>query len=206
MTSANPGARGTTRKGTKTAVVLFGVVAVMTGLAFASAPLYRLFCQVTGYGGTPRTEVVAAPEATSEHFITVKFDANVNSSLPWRFAPSQREVRLKLGEQRLAFYDAENDSDQPVTGTAVFNVTPFKAGIYFNKIDCFCFTEQTLQPGERVAMPVSFYVDPEILEDPETRDVSVITLSYTFYPIDDDEAEDDVAAQASNHTVENSGG
>ena len=205
MSSVNRNSRAVPRNGTKTAVLLFGLVAAMTGLAFASVPLYELFCQVTGYGGTPRTEAVEAPTATSEELITVRFDANVNTSLPWRFAPLQRRVELKLGEQSLAFYEAVNDSDRPVTGTAVFNVSPYKAGIYFSKIDCFCFTEQTLQPGQRVSMPVSFFVDPEILDDPNTRDVSIITLSYTFYPVEDDEADDDVATEANLEAAANSG-
>ncbi len=177
-----------------TALVLFAVVAGMTGLAFASVPLYRLFCQVTGYGGTPRTEAVALPATAVSEQITVQFDANVNPALPWRFAPGQRQVRVRLGEQNLAYYEAVNDSDRPVTGTAVFNVSPYKAALYFNKIDCFCFNEQTLTPGQQVSMPVSFYVDPAILDDPNTRDVSVITLSYTFYPVEDDGGDEPAAA------------
>jgi cytochrome c oxidase assembly protein subunit 11 len=174
------------RKRAVTAAVLFGVVGAMVGLSFASVPLYRLFCQATGYGGTPKTENVAAPAAISDHVVTIRFDANVNSALPWRFEPGQREVTLRLGEEALIHYTAENLSDAPITGTATFNVTPYKAAQYFSKIECFCFTEQRLSPGEEVAMPVSFYVDPALLDDVDARDVKTITLSYTFYPADKD--------------------
>ena len=173
------------RKRTVTAAVLFGVAGAMVGLSFASVPLYRLFCQVTGYGGTPNTENVAVPAAVSVHVVTIHFDANVNSALPWRFKPGQREVTVRLGEEALIHYTAVNLSDTPVTGTATFNVTPFKAAQYFSKIECFCFTEQRLSPGEEVAMPVSFYVDPALLDDVDARDVKTITLSYTFYPADE---------------------
>jgi cytochrome c oxidase assembly protein subunit 11 len=170
---------------TVTAAVLFGVVGGMVGLSFASVPLYRLFCQVTGYGGTPNTESVAVPATVSDHVVTVRFDANVNSALPWRFKPGQREVRVRLGEEALIHYTAVNLSDAPITGTATFNVAPYKAAQYFSKIECFCFTEQRLLPGEEVAMPVTFYVDPALLDDVDARDVKVITLSYTFYPADE---------------------
>ena len=175
----------TGRNRTVTAAVLFGVVGGMVGLSFASVPLYQLFCQVTGYGGTPNTRSVAVPAAVSDHEVTVRFDANVNSALPWRFKPGQREVRVRLGEETLIHYTASNLSDAPITGTATFNVTPYKAAQYFSKIDCFCFTEQKLSPGQEVAMPVSFYVDPALLDDVDARDVKMITLSYTFYPADE---------------------
>lgn len=173
----------------RTAVILFTVVGAMVGLSFASVPLYRLFCQVTGFDGTPQV-ATAAPAARpagqdSDRTVTVFFDANVNSKLPWRFAPDQRRVVLSGGEERLAFYTARNLSTTTMTGTATFNVTPYKAARYFNKIDCFCFTEQILDPGQEAAMPVQFYVDPEIFSDPETRDISNITLSYTFFRADD---------------------
>ncbi len=168
-------------KNLKTAAVLFTVVAGMVGLAFASVPLYRIFCQVTGLGGTPGVQASAPEEKTDTDFI-VRFDANTNPDLPWKFKPVQREVHLKLGEEKLAFYQATNMSDKPITGTATFNVTPLKAGQFFVKIDCFCFTEQTLEPGQTIDMPVTFYVDPEIYEKVNTRDVKTITLSYTFYP------------------------
>lgn len=167
-----------------TALALIGVVVGMTGLAFASVPLYRLFCQVTGYGGTPRVAVdgpAAGSVDTAGRTVTVRFDANVNPALPWRFRPEQRRVEVPLGESALAFYRAENLSDMPVIGTATFNVTPNKAAPYFVKVQCFCFDEQRLEAGAGVDMPVSFYVDPAIAEDPDTRDVSTITLSYTFF-------------------------
>ena len=173
-------------KNLKTAMVLFTVVAGMVGLAFASVPLYRIFCQVTGLGGTPGVEASAPEEKTDTDFI-VRFDANTNPDLPWKFKPAQREVHLKLGEEKLAFYEATNLSDKPITGTATFNVTPLKAGQFFVKIDCFCFTEQTLEPGQTIDMPVTFYVDPEIYEKVNTRDVKTITLSYTFYPKEEEE-------------------
>jgi cytochrome c oxidase assembly protein subunit 11 len=164
-----------------TAIALFGVVAGMTGLAFASVPLYRLFCQVTGYDGTPRTENVALPATVADAWVTVRFDANVNSALPWRFKPVQREVRVRLGEEVLVHYTATNLSDTPVTGTATFNVAPFMAAPYFNKVQCFCFSEQILAPGEEISMPVLFYVDPAMADDIDAREVKKITLSYTFF-------------------------
>ncbi|MBO9507594.1 MULTISPECIES: cytochrome c oxidase assembly protein [Thalassospira] len=163
--------------------VLLSCVAIvggMIGLSYASVPLYALFCQVTGYGGT--TQVATdAPRDVSEKTIKIRFNADVNSRLPWQFKPEQREITVKLGEDNLAYYMAENMSVKPITGQALYNVTPLKAGQYFSKIACFCFDEQTLEPGQRVDMPVSFYVDPAIAEDPNTRDVKTITLSYTFY-------------------------
>ena len=164
------------------ALLLVSLVAGMTGLAFASVPLYRIFCQVTGYGGTPRIGALpAAPAAAAGHTITVRFDANVNGSLPWDFRPGQRQVTVALGQSTLTHYRARNLSDAPTVGTATFNVTPHKAAQYFAKIQCFCFTEQPLGPGEQADMGVSFYVDPAILEDPNARDVGTITLSYTFF-------------------------
>lgn len=175
------------KKNGKFALILSTFVAGMVGLSFASVPLYQLFCQVTGYGGTLNTENVAAPSSTSEKTIKVRFDSNISPKLAWRFAPLQREVTVKLGEQTLAFYEAENIGASPLTGQAIFNVTPFKAAPYFSKIECFCFTEQTLTAGQVVPMPVQFYVDPEIYEDPATKDIGTITLSYTFYPLEEDE-------------------
>lgn len=163
---------------------LCGVVAGMTALAYAAVPFYELFCRVTGYGGT--TQVAeAAPESISERTVRVRFNADINSRLPWRFRPVQREVTVRLGEENLAFYEAFNRSDRPVKGMATFNVTPLKAGEYFSKIHCFCFDEQTLDAGQSVDMPVSYFVDPGIAEDPNTRDVKTITLSYTFFRADD---------------------
>ena len=169
------------KKNRLTAVVLFTVAGSMVGLAFAAVPLYRLFCQVTGFGGTPKI-AAQAPAESSEKTITVRFDANVNPALAWRFVPEMAQVTVRAGEPTLAYYRAYNLSDAPLTGTATFNVTPFKAGEYFSKIDCFCFTEQRLAAGEEVAMGVQFFVDPEIFNDPNTQDVTTITLSYTFFP------------------------
>ena len=163
-------------------IVLVSVLGGMVGLSYAAVPLYRLFCQVTGYAGTPRTDVQAGPVAVAEERITVRLDANVNSDLPWRFRPETPQVSARLGETVLAHYLAKNLSSSAVVGHATFSVTPYKAAQYFAKVECFCFTEQRLEPGEEVPMAVSFYVDPEILNDPDARDVRTITLSYTFYP------------------------
>jgi cytochrome c oxidase assembly protein subunit 11 len=156
---------------------------LMLGLAFASVPLYRLFCQVTGFGGT--TQRAIAPSTTTvDKNVTVRFDGNVSNGLRWSFEPVVRTVDLQLGENRVVAYRATNVSDKPLTGTASFNVTPDAAGAYFNKIECFCFTEQTLKPGESIEMPVSFYVDPEFANERATRGISQITLSYTFFPVE----------------------
>ncbi len=170
------------RRNIATAAGLMAVVVAMGGLAYASVPLYRWFCQVTGYGGTTQV-AAAAPAAAHDRSVTVRFNADVNSRLPWRFQPVERSIRVKLGEEALAFYRARNIGDRPVTGTATFNVTPLKAGPYFAKLDCFCFTEQTLAAGHSVDMPVSFYVDPEMAKDRNLDDVKTITLSYTFFPV-----------------------
>ncbi len=160
----------------------------MTGLAFASVPLYRLFCQVTGYGGT--TQVAeTAPGQVFERRITVRFNADVNPKLPWHFQPLERAVTLRVGEPGLAFYRAVNLTDRPVSGTATYNVTPLKAGQYFNKTQCFCFDEQRLEAGEAVEMGVSFFIDPAILEDRNLDDVTTVTLSYTFFRSLEDEAD-----------------
>lgn len=167
--------------------LIFGGLAVgMVGVAFAAVPAYRLFCQVTGYGGTPSVMAQGsdAPQVI-DRVMTVAFDASINGSLPWRFVPAQRTVQVKVGEPGLAFYTATNLSDQPITGTATFNVTPLKAGRHFTKVDCFCFTEQTLQPGETVDMPVTFHIDPSIIDDRNATEVRTITLSYTFFRQDD---------------------
>jgi cytochrome c oxidase assembly protein subunit 11 len=170
---------GATRNAT-VALVLGGLVIGMVGLAFAAVPLYRLFCQVTGFGGT--TQVAESPPAEAvQRLIKVRFNADVNRDLPWRFWPEQREVVLRVGEPGLVFYGAENLSSEPVTGTATFNVTPLKAGQYFNKVQCFCFDEQKLAPGETARFGVSFFVDPAILQDRNLDEVTAITLSYTFF-------------------------
>ncbi|MGE0023112.1 MAG: cytochrome c oxidase assembly protein [Hyphomicrobium sp.] len=178
-------------------VVLFCVGALLTMAAatWAAVPLYRMFCQVTGYGGTPmRAE--RAPDTVVDRTITVRFDANVAPGLPWEFQPEQRTLELKLGETALAFYKAHNTSDVAVTGSASFNVSPDGAGAFFSKIECFCFTEQTLQPGQTVDMPVSFFVDPSMLADRDARVIKEITLSYTFYPSEKSGAKAEVKGEA----------
>ena len=170
-----------TRNG-RTAALAFLLVAAMVGLAFASVPLYRLFCQVTGFGGTTQA-ADSAPGAVAR-MIAVRFDANTAPALPWVFEPVDTQRRVAIGARNIALYTARNLSDRPVTGTATFNVTPSQAGQYFSKIQCFCFNEQTLAPGEEVRMPVVFFVDPAILDDPSARNISEITLSYTIYPVD----------------------
>lgn len=164
----------------RTALLGGVVVLAMIGLTAASVPLYRLFCQVTGYGGTTQ-RAEAAPGAVAGPVLTVLFNADVAPDLPWRFRPAQRHLEVRAGEQHLASYTAENRADGPVVGTATFNVTPHKVGVYFHKLACFCFEQQTLEAGERVEMPVSFFVDPALFEDPSTREVRQITLSYTFF-------------------------
>lgn len=169
------------RRNRRTMFAILGVVAGMGGLAYASVPLYDLFCRVTGFGGTPG--IAEAPsEVTVDRKITVRFDASVNSKLPWRFAPAQEPVTVNVGETALVFYRAENKATVANTGTATFNVTPLKAAKYVDKIDCFCFTEQRLEAGESADMAVSFFVDPAIMEDRLLDDVNTITLSYTFFP------------------------
>jgi cytochrome c oxidase assembly protein subunit 11 len=162
-----------------------GIVVAMVGLAYASVPLYRLFCQATGYQGATRT-ALQAPQAATGASITVRLDANVNSSLPWSFAPETPAVKLALGESVTAVYRVKNLSDRPTTGSATFNVTPFDSGQYFNKIQCFCFTEHTLKPGESAELPVTFFVDPKIRDNPDTADIQTITLSYTFFRAQDE--------------------
>ena len=166
----------------RTALIMAAIVAAMLGLAFASVPLYRIFCEATGFGGTPLRAEQAPGAAAGQ--VGVRFDANIHPGLPWRFEPEQTTVRIKPGAQTRIFYKAQNLSARPWTGQAVFNVSPDQAGKYFKKIQCFCFTEQTLKAGETVDMPVLFFVDPKIKQDPDTKDIDEITLSYTFYPVE----------------------
>jgi cytochrome c oxidase assembly protein subunit 11 len=170
---------------TRTALLAASFALGMTGVGYASVPLYRIFCQVTGFAGTTRMAVgEAAPGAVAGKTMSVRFDANHSNALPWEFKPEKAKEQVAIGARDIAFFSAKNLSDKPVTGTATFNVTPVHAGKYFTKVQCFCFTEQTLKPGVQVRMPVIFYVDPKILDDPAARDIEEITLSYTFYPVD----------------------
>jgi len=157
----------------------------MLGLAFASVPLYRVFCQVTGFGGTTQ-KAEAAPGAVAGQ-IGVRFDANIDPALPWKFEPVQETVRIHPGARTTIYYQATNYTARSTTGQAIFNVTPEIAGKYFSKIECFCFTEQTLKPGQTVKMPVIFFVDPKLRDDPDTKHIDEITLSYTFYPVENPE-------------------
>ena len=170
----------------KTGFLAAALAVSMVGVGFAAVPLYRLFCQVTGFGGTTmRVDAAqAATVAVTNKTMVVRFDANQRGGLPWEFKPERPTDTVSIGAKDMSIYIAKNLSNEPVTGTATFNVTPALAGQYFNKIQCFCFTEQTLKPGEQVRMPVLFYVDPKIMTDPETKDIEEITLSYTFYPVE----------------------
>jgi cytochrome c oxidase assembly protein subunit 11 len=167
----------------RTAARLLGVVLVMGSLAWASVPLYDLFCRVTGWGGT--TDVAKSPlDAPLEEMVTIRFDASTASGMPWEFKPEQVKMPIRIGEEGLAYYEAYNPTSRRIAGTASFNVAPFSAGAYFSKIDCFCFELQVLEPGQRVSMPVSFFIEPAILDDPDARFVKTITLSYTFHDVD----------------------
>ena len=171
---------------TRTAVLATALGVSMTGLGYASVPLYRMFCQATGFGGTTQRLIGGqAPGAIVGQTMSIRFDANHASSLPWEFKPESARELVTIGARDITFFSAKNLSDKPVTGTATFNVTPSQAGKYFTKIQCFCFTEQTLKPGVQVRMPVIFYVDPKIMDDPAANDIEEITLSYTFYPVDE---------------------
>lgn len=173
------------RRNAKTGMLALLLAVAMVGLGFAAVPLYRIFCQVTGFGGTvQKAEGMAAPGAVAGQMISVRFDANHRSDLPWRFSPEVNRQTVTIGGRNTTNFIARNLSDKAVTGTATFNVTPTQAGQYFTKVQCFCFTEQTLKPGEEVRMPVIYFVDPRILDDPDARDIEEITLSYTFYPVD----------------------
>ena len=173
----------TGRDNNKTLIKLVGVVCVMGSLSFASVPLYDWFCRVTGYGGT--TSVAdGGSDLVLDREVTIRFASATERGMPWQFKPVATTMKVKIGETGLAFYEASNPTDRTVAGSASFNVTPFTAGGYFSKIDCFCFEEQVLVPGETVQMPVTFFVDPEIVEDDEAKLIHTITLSYTFHEID----------------------
>lgn len=187
MSDANPAVpdagapRGNRRRKRLTALVAIGVVAGMVGLSFAAVPLYRLFCQITGYGGTTQ-RADALSDRVLDRTVLVQFDSNTAGSLPWRFGPEQRSVTVRLGEPIEVAYRAENLADRAVAGQAVFNVVPDEVGAYFVKVDCFCFTRQELEAGESAVLPVLFYVDPALADDPVLDYIDTITLSYTFYP------------------------
>lgn len=164
------------------AIALAALAGGMLGLAFAAVPLYNLFCSVTGYGGTTQ-RATAGAERVLDRTVMIRFDANTAGGLGWTFRPEKNMVTVKIGESKLALYEAVNDTDREMTATATFNVSPPSAGAYFNKLQCFCFTEQTLKPGERIDMPVVFFLDPAMVEDADLDEVSTITLSYTFFPV-----------------------
>ncbi len=170
------------RRHRATALWCAALVAAMVGAAYASVPLYRLFCQVTGFDGTPR--IASAPSTqVLDKTVDIRFDANVAPGLAWRFEPARNTLQVRIGENTLAFYRATNLSDRPLRGTATYNVLPEQAAPFFNKLECFCFKEQLLQPGETLEMPVSFFIDPQIVGDKDAHGVRHITLSYTFYPV-----------------------
>ncbi len=181
---ANPGVDNRNRR---VGLMALAFALGMLGLGCASVPLYRLFCQVTGFGGTTQrvSEAEAAAVSVSAKTMSIRFDANVDRTLPWRCHPERTTDTVQLGGRKMAIYLAKNLSDKPITGIASFNVSPAQAGRYFDKVQCFCFNEQTLQPGQEVRMPVIYYVDPKIMDDPDANDIEQITLSYTFHPIAD---------------------
>ena len=168
------------RSTAKSALMLVGVVVFMGGMAWAAVPFYDWFCRVTGFGGTTNA-AEAGSDVILDKTIKVRFDGSIERDFPWTFKPVQREMEIRIGETGLAFYEAYNPTDKPVAGSASYNVTPFEAGGFFTKIDCFCFEQQVLQPGERVQMPVTFFVDPEIVDDRDAKYTKTITLGYTFY-------------------------
>jgi cytochrome c oxidase assembly protein subunit 11 len=168
-------------KNRRVALSAAAVACAMVGLAYASVPLYKLFCEATGFGGTTQV-ATAAPKDIANQTITIRFDSNIDSSLGWNFHAKQTRQTIRIGEVTMAAFSVENFGTKETTGTAAFNVTPVAAGAYFNKIECFCFTEQTLKAGETAELPVQYFVDPAILQDADARNIHEITLSYTFYP------------------------
>lgn len=183
----------TERSNRRLAVVCLGFFAGMLGMAYAAVPLYDMFCRVTGYGGTTQ-RVEQYSQTVLDQTVKVRFDANVAGGLPWQFKPMQRDVTIKIGETTQVSYEAKNTFSTPAAGRASFNVTPQLAGAYFMKVECFCFTDTELAPGESMDMPVVFYVDPEIVNVPELKNIHTITLSYTFFPIDDGKPQTSAAA------------
>lgn len=187
----------------RTSIALATIVVLMVGAAFAAVPLYEVFCQATGYGGTTQRADTGSSKVI-EREIRILFNADKARDLPWQFDPAQREMRVKVGQNRLAFYKAKNNSNHAVRGVATYNVTPLTAGIYFSKIECFCFSEQVLEAGQEVDMPVSFFIDPEIADDPNMDHIRTITLSYTFYrqEQEDDEAAEGVSFETTDNAIE----
>lgn len=188
----------------RTALRLVGVVIAMGSLAWASVPLYDLFCRVTGWGGA--TDVASAAGEVLDRTIKVRFDASLERGMPWEFYPVQREMEIRIGQEGLAFFEAYNPTDRVIAGTASYNVAPFAAGAFFSKIQCFCFDMQVLEPGQRVTMPVSFFVEPEIVDDPDASRVPVITLSYTFHETDLPEDWEPTQAAITIETIDNARG
>ncbi len=186
------------RRNRMLAGVVAAIMAGMTGMSFAAIPLYRMFCAATGFGGTPDIAGAVAPGGSGQS-IRVRFNADTDPGLPWIFAPDQTEVSLNLGDEQVAFYHAVNKSSRPVTGMALYNVTPEKVGKYFHKTACFCFNQQTLSPNQSMEFPVSFWVDPAIRTDPNTADIKVVTLSYTFYRSLEDADKSGALAKAGPH-------
>jgi cytochrome c oxidase assembly protein subunit 11 len=199
MSTRKPDIRSAPRRDLLVAFICGGVVAAMVGASYASVPFYNWFCRTTGYGGT--TQVAKAlPTHVSDRTITVRFDSNVAAGLPWRFEPERRTIEVKLGQVVTAYYAVTNEAARVTAGQAGYNVSPSTVGIYFEKINCFCFTEQTMQPGEKRDMAVVFYVDPKLAEDSEQGKVNLITLSYTFYPVRiPDQAAESAAPVKSGH-------
>jgi cytochrome c oxidase assembly protein subunit 11 len=196
---SDPGAQAAlARRNRRTVIGIAGFAAGMVGLAYASVPLYQLFCQVTGFGGTVMVGGGPAPGATGQA-MTIRFNATTSPGLPWRFAPAQPAVRLQLGEEGAAFYQATNLSGRSVTGVATYNVTPEIVGKYFHKTACFCFEQQTLQPGQAADMPLAFWVDPKIAEDPATRHIRTITVNYSFFRSLEDAERNGALANAGPH-------
>ncbi len=187
MASLPPSPFDLGRRNRRTLVAMATVGLAMLGLGFASVPLYRIFCEQTGFGGTTmRADPNVQVRQATGHTMSIRFDSNVQPGMPWQFYPEHRTDTVTIGRKDMAIFIAKNMSDKPVTGTASFNVTPTQAGAYFTKIQCFCFTQQTLQPGQEVRMPVLYFVDPKILQDSDNKDTQQITLSYTFYPVEQD--------------------
>jgi cytochrome c oxidase assembly protein subunit 11 len=199
MASAPPLSPDTARSNLRVGLMAFAGAVAMLGLGYASVPLYRLFCQVTGFGGTTmvasESKAAAAARAATGQTISIRFDGTSAMGMPWTFHPSQTTDTVTIGERDIATYVARNDSEHTITGVATFNVTPEQAGKYFNKVQCFCFTEQTLAPGQEVTMPVLYFVDPAMLDDPNMKGVEQITLSYTFHRSD---TPGDAASKSSN--------